>query len=267
MSYVPTIDIYDAVKKATVAIVWSTPGQTPLPYSISGSGFCIDPAGVIVTCNHVFKPFLTPETHERVEQARQRAADETVLIHGEVPHVLFYLGVQEHERRINTYLVPVHKAVTDEKYGFDLAVLKLFPNNSQFPDGYPTLQIADYADLHEMMDVATCGFPLGNVLFEQLGTFTSSFTRGIISSIIPAQGVSRAHVRGFQLDLTATNGNSGGPVFSVGTGRVFGVLQGAVTHPQSGQHVPLVSAEPVYPVFDTDMLARLSAPDFTDSRT
>ena len=52
-------------------------------------------------------------------------------------------------------------------------------------------------------------------LHDQIGTVTSSFTKGMISSIIPAHGVAREHVRGFQLDLTATNGNSGGPVFSL----------------------------------------------------
>ena len=245
-----------------MAIVWSIPGGTPFPYSISGSGFCIDPEGVIVTCSHVFKSFLTEETHARVTQAKQRAPGETVPIHGAIPHVLFYLGVQENERRINTYLIPVFKAVTDEKYGFDLAVLKLPRVEHVFHDGYPTLQIADYSDLHEMMEVATCGFPLGEALHEQLGTVTSSFTRGMISSIIPAQGVAREHVRGFQLDLTATNGNSGGPVFSLATGRVFGVLQRGALNPQTGQILQgIARAEPVYPLFDAGILARLSSID------
>ena len=108
-----------------------------------------------------------------------------------------------------------------------------------------------------MMEIATCGFPLGEWLHDQIGTVTSSFTKGMISSIIPAQGVPREHVRGFQLDLTATNGNSGGPVFSTTTGGVFGVLQGAPIHPRTGQTVGLTKAEPIYPLFDTDLLARL----------
>jgi hypothetical protein len=81
----------------------------------------------------------------------------------------------------------------------------------------------------------------------------------MISSIIPAPGIAREHVRGFQLDLTATNGNSGGPVFSLATGRVFGVLQGGVIHPKSSHIVQgLTKAEPIYPLFDTDLVDRLA---------
>jgi S1-C subfamily serine protease len=110
-----------------------------------------------------------------------------------------------------------------------------------------------------MMEVATCGFPLGEALHDQIGTVTSSFTKGMISSIIPAQGIALRHLRGFQLDLTATNGNSGGPVFSLATGRVFGVLQGGVIHPENGQIVQgLTKAEPIYPLFDTDLVDRLA---------
>ena len=109
-----------------------------------------------------------------------------------------------------------------------------------------------------MMEIATCGFPLGDVLQDQLGTITSSFTKGMISSIIPAQGVSLQHLRGFQLDLTATNGNSGGPVFSLNTGKVFGVLQSGAVHPETGHDVQgLTRAEPIYPLFADDVLERL----------
>jgi hypothetical protein len=108
MVFMPPPTIYDAVKKATVAIVVSVPNRSPFPYLIVGSGFCIDPDGVIVTCNHVFRAFLTPETHERVIRARE-VPGSTVPIHGATPHVPFYLGVQTQERRIHTYLVPIWK--------------------------------------------------------------------------------------------------------------------------------------------------------------
>ena len=170
----------------------------------------------------------------------------------------FYLGVEQTKQRINSYLMPVISAVTDETHGFDLAVLKVASDKRMFLDGFPCLSIADYGEIHEMMEVATCGFPLGEALHNQIGTVTSSFTKGMISSVIPAAGVPREHVRGFQLDLTATNGNSGGPVFSVATGQVIGVLQGGVVHPHAGQPVQgLTKAEPIYPLLDTDILSRL----------
>lgn len=138
--------------------------------------------------------------------------------------------------------------------GYDLAAMRLGPHPA-YPNGYPALPIADYAELHEMMEIATCGFPLGEVLQEQLGTVTSSFTKGMISSIIPAQGVDQKHLQGFQLDITATNGNSGGPVFCLDSGKVFGVLQRGVKHPQTGHMVQgLTKAEPIYPLLKNDFL-------------
>lgn len=50
----------------------------------------------------------------------------------------------------------------------------------------------------------------------------------------------------FQLDLTATHGNSGGPVFSQNNQRVIGVLQGGILHPSGGLQAGLVRCEPVY---------------------
>jgi S1-C subfamily serine protease len=166
---------------------------------------------------------------------------------------MFYSGVRGTEVYMDAVSVATGTAMKD----FDLAALKLHKHPA-FPQGYPTLPIADYEELHEMMEIATCGFPLGESLHDQIGTVTSSFTKGIISSIIPAPGIAREHVKGFQLDLTTTNGNSGGPVFSLATGRVFGVLQGGVMHPDKYVVQGLKKAEPLYPLFDTDLIDRLA---------
>lgn len=150
--------------------------------------------------------------------------------------------------------VPIVNATT--KTDFDLAVLKLHPHPA-LAHKFPALEIADYSEIHEMMEVATCGYPLGNFLQQQIGTVTSSFTKGMISSIIPAPNVAREHLRGFQLDLTATNGNSGGPVFSLATGKVLGVLQAGVMHPDGHPVQGLTKAEPIYPISDHDLLERM----------
>jgi hypothetical protein len=69
---------------------------------------------------------------------------------------MFYGGVQGKELRM--YPVGIHNAVTVNK--FDLCAGKL-SKHPAYPDGYPALPIADYAELHEMMEVATCGYPFG----------------------------------------------------------------------------------------------------------
>ncbi len=248
-------EVYAAVKRATVAIVMEFPGRIPRrPFTIVGSGFCIHPEGVVVTCEHVFRSFVDPNSYQRVMEAvKGGAAQAFPELAAARPHALFLGGVQGTE--VTMFPVPIVNAVT--KTGYDLAVLKLHKHGA-FTRGYPTLQVADYNELHEMMEIGICGFPLGEALHDQLGTVTSSFTRGMISSIIPAAGVSRENVRGFQLDATATNGNSGGPVFSLATGKVFGVLQSGAMHPD-GYPIGLTKAEPVYPVFEHDLVARVAA--------
>jgi S1-C subfamily serine protease len=244
-------DVYNAVKKATVAIVASLPDRFPQrPFTIYGSGFCIHPEGVIVTCAHVFNAFVDEASHQRVKESGDR---QVVPVNSIVPHAVFFGGV--HGTEIHMHPVPIANAVTVKD--FDLAALKLH-KHPVFAQGYPTLQVADYSELHEMMEVATCGFPLGEILHDQIGTVTSSFTKGMISSIIPAAGVPREHLRGFQLDLTATNGNSGGPVFSPATGQVLGILQGGVVHHQTGHVVQgLTKAEPIYRLFDDNLINRI----------
>ena len=235
--------IYEAVKRATVAIVAVRTDRLPQrPFDIVGSGFCIHADGVIVTCKHVFEAFVPP------------VPGGSGAVHARaIPQAVFYGGVQG--TQIHMHAVSIIGAGIEN--GFDLAVLKL-SSHPAFPEGYPTLAVADYSELHEMMDVAICGFPLGSVLQEQLGTITSSFTKGMISSIIPAQGIAREYLRGFQLDLTATNGNSGGPVFSLATGHVFGTLQSGPLHPETGHVVQgLAKAEPVYPLFDSGLIDKL----------
>ena len=65
------------------------------------------------------------------------------------------------------------------------------------------------------------------------------------------------YLDGFQLNVTATNGNSGDPVFSFDTKKVFGVLTSGVVHPNGGLVQGLVKAEPVYPVVEADFIERL----------
>ena len=241
----PTSDAYEAVKKATVAIIATYQNVLPQrPFTIIGSGFCIAPDGIVVTCRHVFEALIRPSRENVASGGPFRMM---------APSAMFLGGVEGKE--IVMHSAGIHNAVTIN--GFDLCAAKLSKHEA-FPDGYPVLPVADYGEMHEMLEIATCGYPLGEVLQDQLGTVTSSFTKGVISSIIPAQGVSLQHLRGFQLDLTATNGNSGGPVFCLNTGKVFGVLQGGVIHPATGHAVQgLTRAEPIYPLFADDVLERL----------
>jgi len=146
--------VYETIKAATVAIALMhppEPGSKNRPFSILGSGFCIHPEGIVVTCRHVQEAFVDPEGYKQI--LADVAAKEGQLreLKGAVPNVIFY-----HPKPIGHELyafpVPVDLAVT--KTDFDLAALRI-PKHVAFHHGYPTLGIADYDELHETMDIAT----------------------------------------------------------------------------------------------------------------
>jgi S1-C subfamily serine protease len=245
------------VKKATVAIAYLNAQGSDQPFTIIGTGFCINPSGIVVTCRHVLEGFMAKPIAQQIAEASGPSTPDALLpvSSGQTvrPHAVFYDTDRSSEHII---AIPVPMQNASAKTDKDLAALQLL-RHTTFQDGYPFLGIEDYQELREGDEIGLCGFPLGNYLFDQLGTVTSSFTKGILSSIIPGPNASIELLGGFQLNITATNGNSGGPVFSLASGRVFGVLTLGVVHPNGGIVQGLVKAEPVYPVAEPDFIERL----------
>ena len=202
----------------------------------------------MVTCEHVVSKFMQRPIHDQIAAIPQekrgsqlnRIEDVNLLI----PFVVF-LAAGERSHLIKAVLSRIDQIMASTDH--DLALVRAVPHVA-FLDGYPALEIQPYEELSEGDEIGTCGYPLGNFLLKQLGTITPSFTRGSISSIVPAQNIPCKHLKGFQLNITATHGNSGGPVFSVASGRVFGVLQRAIQDRQSKILPGLACAEPVYPI-------------------
>jgi S1-C subfamily serine protease len=248
-------EVFDRVKRATVAVVAMNRAGSSHPFTIFGSGFCIDRSGLIVTCKHVLEALMEKTVAKQVSEVSPGEAGKKVQTLQPVqvitPFAVFYAGQSDDKERLMFFPCQVDNATA--KLDFDLAMLRVLPHKA-FPSGYPILEIEEAESIAEGDPIATCGFPLGEYLHEQLGTVTSSFTTGIVSSVIPASGVDKESLRGFQLDLTATHGNSGGPVFSIASGRVFGVLQRGVADRKGGLIHGLTKAEPVYPVLDADLI-------------
>ena len=72
-------DPLNRIKKATVALVLHHPGHgAQQPFTIVGSGFCIDPKGLVVTCEHVLSAFMKVPVH--VAMARAKRASGTNLL-------------------------------------------------------------------------------------------------------------------------------------------------------------------------------------------
>jgi S1-C subfamily serine protease len=246
-------EIFKIVKKATVAIATVDFKNNIKPYEIVGTGFCIDASGVIVTCRHVIEAFMSKSIKTQISETdidpQNKGKAKKICNPGPIikPFVIFF-----DTERSSTKLVALPTVIdmimarTDK----DIGLLRILKHN-YFDKDYPILEIQDYDDVNEGDEIAICGFPLGTYLKEKLGTMTSSFTKGIISSIIPSPGIDIELLKGFQLDITATHGNSGGPVFSLDSGKVFGVLSEGLPHPNKGDALPgIVKAEPVYAVSD-----------------
>ena len=239
---------FEAIKKATVAMAFLHYENKQQPFTILGSGFCIHKRGVVVTCRHVVEAFFKKSFDEYIasikDEGKKKQIQNIPNIQALVAHALFY---QFHPDQKKILVIPVPIEVGMVQMDFDLGLIRLQPHNI-FPKDYPTVQFEDFNKLHEGMEISTCGFPLGSFLQKSLGTVTSSFTRGIISSMIPALST-RMLLEAFQLDLRATHGNSGGPVFALDSGKVFGVLQGGINDDYGN---PLFSrAESIYRLLDS----------------
>lgn len=239
--------VFDSVKRATVAIVAENVTTARHPLTIIGSGFCVDPSGIVVTCRHVIEEFMATSIQEQIKNATgQKTTDgRELLAPTEMLHIwaVFYSMISDSKLLACMARITHVVCKTDR---FDLAVLRINWDRTAFPNGHPTVEIASPGDVNDADEIGTCGFPLGTELTDVLGTATSSFTRGIVSSIVPAAGTARNLITGFQLDLGATHGNSGGPVFFWESGRVFGVLDSGVAH--------LSHAQPLYPLLDDTAL-------------
>jgi S1-C subfamily serine protease len=256
-------DLFKRVKRATVALGVMDPTSKAAPFQILGTGFCIDATGIVITCRHVLDAFMSKPIMQQIQEMAQEEhnQDEDVLVTGPLsefrvirPYAIFY---DTESSRENMYAFPVPVEHAMAKTDFDLGMVRVPLHVRYKPAGYPTLEIEDYENVEEGDEIALCGFPLGTFLQQQLGTITSSFSKGIVSSIIPAPGIAVEYVKGFQLNIAATHGNSGGPVFSLTSGKVFGVLTEGLPD-RDGLIVPgIVKAEPVYPVLEHDSVKRM----------
>ena len=232
---------FASIKAATVAVARVHEIEKQI-FEIVGSGVCIDPAGIVLTCEHVISAFMAVPVKEQLKGIEKSSEptklESPALI---VPHAIFY-KVDERGRLLG-FPCRVDQIVVSRKQ--DIGAIRVLPHTAM-PEGYPAAQVEDYAEIHEGLEVGTCGFPLGNFLKQQIGAVTSSFTFGRISTISPYEGVEEARVQMFQLDITATHGNSGGPVFNQSSQKVIGVLQGGILHSSGNLQPGLVRCEPVY---------------------
>lgn len=245
------------MKQATVALGLLDEGNARNPFRIVGSGFCVHRRGIVVSNRHVFEAFMNKPFCEHVAEIAPEDQEKDVQplrgLRGVMPYGIFFSTTFRPHQLAALLVLPEAGVATIDA---DLGMIKL-SSHIAFPEGFPSLDIASYSDIWEGMEIGVCGFPLGSFLRDQIGTITSSFTMGHISSIIPYSGVPLEALKGFQLAITATHGNSGGPVFSRETGQVLGVLTGGLVNRDGHLVSGFARAEPVYQVVRTQAMSAL----------
>jgi hypothetical protein len=244
----------DYVKRATVALVLLKNSETGAPFTIVGSGFCIHSQGIVVTCCHVLSSFMKEPLEQTLSRTKKGEWDEPTRFEIETvtPYVLFFVPHSKEE----LMGILVRPTMAMARTTHDIGMLRLQPHTG-FPRGFPFVEVAAYTDVKEGAEAGACGFPLGNYLQEQIGTVSSSFTKGIVSSIIPVAGVVLDYLKGFQLNLFATHGSSGGPVFLYDSGKIFGAVESEVIGRDGKPVQGLTKAAPIYPALENDSVNRM----------
>jgi serine protease Do len=194
------VELIAQSKPSVVSVGVFNPLASPR-FSPRGTGFVVGDGNLVVTNAHV-----VPEDLDRTYGAQLR--------------VRVVSGPAAPSERIAT-IVRVDAA-------HDLALLQI--------DGtrLPALRLASGQDVDEGTEVALIGFPISNLL--GLAPVTH---RGIVSAVtdmvLPPPNVRQLSNRAiqqlrtapfkiYQLDATAYPGNSGGPLFDLGTREVIGVV-------------------------------------------
>lgn len=191
-------DTLQHIKPAIVAVGTVMPTRNPRAVFL-GTGFAIGDGGQIVTNAHVVDKDLDAA---RLEQFA----------------VFFRQNQREH-------MLIADLQVIDAEH--DLALLRVQGGK------LPALEIGDSGQVREGELFAFTGYPIGMVL----GLYPVTH-RGIISAIspnaIPVMVSRQLNVKMikklatpydvFQLDATAYPGNSGSPLYDIGTGKVVGII-------------------------------------------
>jgi hypothetical protein len=137
----PQTPIYERIKNATVAITSLWLDRKDQPFTIIGSGVCVDPSGLIVTCTHVIEAFMSKSLASQIAEMDpekdNRGAQRGPEIKVARAHAIFFRS-DISKTQLFAFPCPVDLIVAEKH--FDLAVLRVAQRNA-FKTGYPTAEI------------------------------------------------------------------------------------------------------------------------------
>lgn len=203
----------------TLAI--TAPGDDPLAPEIFGTGFVVDPNGIVATNRHVVEAFASIP-HDPRTNAPAIAA---ILFHyGKSPEGKDFIRMVAADIKGFTMV----DSFSSDRPWFGETLPDIGFVQLKIRD-IPALQLATQDHYLEIgMDVSTIGFPLGSVpltMFKKLNQYTPFIRKGIVSSVFPFP-IARPH--GFTMDIMQQGGSSGSPVFSTDSPVVLGMMSASL---------------------------------------
>lgn len=130
-----------------------------------------------------------------------------------------FVKISDGDKKVNIYRV---ETVLKNRL-LDMAIIKLEPGKYHFI----SIDIErKYPDVGEPIEIF--GYPMGSVICDDVINLNVSLTRGYVSSTQVFMKLRRIFIDG-----DARHGNSGGPIISMKTGKVIGMLHGSIMTAQS----------------------------------
>lgn len=192
---------------------------------IFGTGFFVDPCGVVATNRHVINFFSKVPPHPKTGESSLAA-------------IAFFpsedgIGWQMLRLDVVTWNALDQFSSSEKWYGNkvpDIGFVQLCVRD------VPALKLATEAFYVKAgMEIATIGYPLGETPLTALGKLNqaSPFIRhGIVSSLFPCP-TARPH--GFTIDIMQQGGSSGSPILRADDGAVVGMMSSGVVEWRDAQ--------------------------------
>lgn len=230
-------EILQQVKPAVVGIGLLADPADPFSLVVQGTGFVVDPSGLVMTNKHVAE-LLTQQRDGKIG-VRNAIARAVFFVERSEPKVLAGHKIDREYGAVTCPIVEIAAPPGDlhAKIDYadepDLAVCTVDISGLRraIKQALPTLKLGDSSGIHEGEEVGVCGFPLGLRLPRgaELHQLTPIAQKGIISAILPYAGIGNPHA--FQLDIHVNPGSSGSPVFRADNGEVIGIVFAAPQRP------------------------------------